>query len=219
MSMVQSVTANQTWDKVLKGAQEVASALSPAAKVISGAAKLIASTPEGIETAKNVGRCCKLFVAIKNLGEIIPRQLRQNVNACGGAIDANKSAILSDLKELRAALDQFQKTPLARSGKDLAQLGLSAGVSVQSLTTAIESASIPGGQLVAVAEGFIAFSALAKAGEAKANLLADLPELMKDAGPSLRSLERLVEAMRNLALHTAPVAAECTPDFRPNPDR
>ena len=218
-SLIQSVTANRTWDKVLKGTDEVASMISPAAKLVSAGVKLAASSPSGVDLAKNIGRCAKLFGAIYNLATIIPRQFRENINACGGAINANKTTIVTDLKELKAAIEQFQKTPMGRSTKDFVQLSLSAAVTIQSATTAIESAAIPGGQVVAVVEGIIAIGSLAKAGEAKANLLADLPEFIKDMGPSLKSLERIVEAMRNLAIHSAPVATECTPDFRPNPAR
>jgi hypothetical protein len=218
MSSIQTVTANRSWDNLVNKADELVSPTLSAAKKALRVAGVIATGigPTALETVKVATRIVKLFDAARSLAEVIPRQVELNLTACADAANANRAAITKDLKELKAALDEFQRTPLGRSSKDLAQFAYSAGSCVSATMGAIGTSPTLVGPIV---EGVIAVGAFAKAGEAKANLLADIPALIRDGGASVRSLERLVEAMRKLAVDTAPVAAQCTPAFRANPTR
>jgi ABC-type transporter Mla subunit MlaD len=214
MSLILSVTANRTWDKFVNKTDDV---LSPAKRAIRIASVIAGGVgPTALETVKVAARVVKLFDTLRSLAEVVPRQVELNLKACSDAIHGNKGAITKDLKELKAVLDAFQRTPLGRSSKDLAQLAYNASLSVSATMGAIGTSPTVVGPIV---EGIIAVGAFAKAGEAKANFFADLPALIGDGGASLKSLERLVEAMRKLAVDTAPVAAQCAPDFRANPNR
>ncbi len=218
MSSIQPVTANRTWDNLVNKADDILSPALSATKKALRVAGVIAGGlgPTSLETVKVAARVVKLFDTLRSLAEVVPRQVELNLKACSNAIHSNQEAITKDLKELKAALDAFQRTPLGRSSKDLAQLAYNASLCVSATMGAIGTSPTVVGPIV---EGVIAVGAFAKAGEAKANFFVDLPALIKDGGASLKSLERLIEAMRKLAVDTAPVAAQCTPDFRANANR
>lgn len=214
MSTIQTVTANRTWDKLVKQADDALTLTKAPLPNLSGAAKLL--QPGAVEVAKGAMKMAKVFAALRTIAEVVDRQVKLNVSGCKTSVAENRQQLISDFRELSSALEAFAKTPLGRSSKELAQLAWH----TQQCMIAAEGALVTSPTLIGtVVEGTLALASFAKAGEAKANLIDDLPALILDRGASLRSLERLLEATQKFATHAAPVVAQCVPDFRPNPNR